>query len=250
MNISDIIYGLLNQTKKVDIKKLPSQGFFYPENFQIKIKKVKPESIEEYKKNFDRDDFLSMIMCLREITKKHLILNKNYTYEDIKSIDLIYLFIELVKFTNNKEVFITIDDSTKIPFNENYFNYFNYESKIKFYDPVKKSFNIDDYSFSIPSIGIEDSITTFLMNKSDNDDFKKYQSYAYDFIYFLGDKNTLKSDEIENLLEIFNNDIEDKEKVKIKNIINQFEKNIRYSLKYKGKSIELSSKIDFVNIWN
>ena len=50
MNISDIIYGLLNQTKKVDIKKLPSQGFFYPENFQIKIKKVKPESIEEYKK--------------------------------------------------------------------------------------------------------------------------------------------------------------------------------------------------------
>jgi hypothetical protein len=40
MNLIRIIKNLLIRKIKIDVKKLPSQGFFYNDDFEIYIKKV------------------------------------------------------------------------------------------------------------------------------------------------------------------------------------------------------------------
>jgi len=40
MNLSNLIKGLLNLEKEVNIKTLPSQGLFYKDDFKLKIKKA------------------------------------------------------------------------------------------------------------------------------------------------------------------------------------------------------------------
>jgi hypothetical protein len=55
--------------------------------------------------------------------------------------------------------------------------------------------------------------------------------------------------EIENLIEIFNFDMEEEEKIKVKNIIKTFEPLQKYSLIKNGKVIDINSKIDLEKIW-
>ena len=62
-------------------------------------------------------------------------------------------------------------------------------------------------------------------------------------------KNFLALDEIENLIQIFNYDIEDSEFKKIQNIVNTFSPMQRYSLIKDGQTIEMNSKIDLEKIW-
>ena len=65
----------------------------------------------------------------------------------------------------------------------------------------------------------------------------------------LGHKNFISFDEIDNLIEIFNFDLDDDEKQKIKKIIEIFLPLQKYSLIKDNKVIEINSKIDLGNIW-
>jgi hypothetical protein len=40
MNLYDYVKNIFIKKKKIDVKELPSQGFFYEENFQLYIKKA------------------------------------------------------------------------------------------------------------------------------------------------------------------------------------------------------------------
>ena len=59
----------------------------------------------------------------------------------------------------------------------------------------------------------------------------------------------LKYNEIENLLQIFNFDMESQEIVKVKRIITMFAPIQRYSLVKDGKVVEMTSKINLEKIW-
>jgi len=120
---------------------------------------------------------------------------------------------------------------------------------MKYYDEVNQQFNINGYKYSLPSIGVENSLTNFLISKSDSPDAPKYNNYFYDFTYFLGDKTQLSFDEIENLIQIFNYDIDKDELIKINEIMNTFMPIQSYSLTKNGRVIEISSKIDLEKIW-
>jgi hypothetical protein len=82
----------------------------------------------------------------------------------------------------------------------------------------------------MPSIGVENCLTSFLMEKSTQVGGKKYASYNYDFLFFIGNKNHLSFSEIENLITIFNDDIEESEQNKIKKIVKNFIEMVGYSL--------------------
>lgn len=254
MNIIDVLKSTLNQKKKIDVKKLPSQGLFYKDNFEMYIKKADIEDINEYEYKYDKEDLSSIIYKLKNIVQKNIILPKKYSFTDIKSIDIIFIFLEIVKFTNNKEIILKyLDDDNKeksIEFSSKYFNYFNVGHElINKYDSNNKQFIIDDYRFSLPSIGIENSITNFLISKADDLDADKYNKYTYDFMFFLGDKKRIKYSEIDNLIQIFNFDIEDSEMKKIKKIIEIFQPMQKYSLKVNDKIIEINSQINLETIW-
>ena len=255
MNLVNLLKGLLNLQKKLEVKNLPSQGLFYNEDFEISIKKAQVEDIIEYEHNYIKDDLSVVISKLKKVVEKNSIFSNAYEFNDLKSIDIVFLFLEIVKFTKGKAVNLTYFDDelgkeNMIEFSSNYFNYFRLNEEImKHYEKSTREFLIDDFKFSLPSIGVENCITNYLISKSDENDAIKYNDYNYDFIFFLGNKRKINFEEIENLIQIFNEDLEIEDRKKIKKIVKIFQPIQRYSLKRGNKVIEINSKIDLEKIW-
>ena len=255
MKLTNFIKGIFVKKKKIDVKILPSQGLFYRDDFKISIKKVDKKEIIEYETEYDREDLGLVLRRLKKIVENNTILPKEYTFKHIKSIDVIFIFLEIVKFTNNKPIQLEyfndeIGAVDKINFDENNFNYCRLDEEImKNWDSKERCFVINGYKFSLPSIGIENSLTNFLIKKSYDEDSNKYNEYNYNFTYFLGDKEFINFDEIENLIQIFNFDMEEDEFEKTEDLVRLFIPLQRYSLIKNNKVIEMSSKINLQEIW-
>lgn len=255
MEISSIIKSILNLQKKIDVKKLPSQGLFYKDDFKISIKKADIKDINNYENNYEKDNLSLVITRVKKIVENNVILSKGYEYSDIKSIDIVFIFLEIVKFTNNKSIDIKyfndlIGKDDIITFDIHNFNYVELdEEKLNNYDDSSKEFVINGFRYSIPCIGVENSLTKFLINKSNDDDYESYNTYSYDFLYFLGHKPFLTFSEIENLIQIFNFDMPKDDIESIKSIVKSFSHIGRYSLKKDSKVIDVTAKIDLEKIW-
>jgi hypothetical protein len=254
MSLIYLLKNILNLQKKVDIHLLPSQGIFYPDDFEITIKRADIEDIVNYEYNYNKDNLGLIIQKLKAIVEKNCSVSPSYSYNDIKAIDIIFIFLEIVKLTNGKPVTLKYVDNTTgkeepITFESTTFNYFNLDPDImSHYDTKTKEFNFDGYRYSIPSIGVENSLTNFLVNKSETNS-EAYNSYSYDFLYFLGNKSHLTFEEIENLIQIFNDDISTEDQKKLSKIVKQLSVIGRYSLKKESQIIDVSSKIDLAQIW-
>jgi len=254
MGLLEIIRNIVSGDKKVDIKKLPSQGYFYPSDFDIRIKKATDEDVIDYEYNFNSEDIIEVIESVKKIVMKNTIFSASYKFEDLKSIDIVFLFLEIVKYTTDRSIKIEFfnDDlgrKDKINFGVNNFKYFNLKEFLKDYIPEECSFLVDGYKFAMPSVGVENSLTQYLFSISNIEGSDKYNDYSYDFLFFLGKKNNLTFEEIKNLVTIFNFDIDDDEKKKIKSIIKKFIEIIDYSLKVNNLIIDVKSRLDLENIW-
>jgi len=251
----DFFRELFVKRIKIDTKILPSQGLFYKPDFEINIKKASKEDILDYEKNYIKDDVGTVIYLIKKIVEKNTKLSGSYIYEDIKSIDVIFIFLEIVKITKGKPINLMYfdketDKEGKIEFGSKYFNYFNFTDKLlDKYNNEDRSFTINGYKYTLPSIGVENALTNFLIIKSSEQDAFNYNNYTYDFTYFVGDKNTLKFKEIENLIQIFNFDMDKDEMKKMKEVIKTFLPLQRYSLKKDGRIVEMNSKINLEKIW-
>ncbi len=251
----DFFRELFVKNIKIDTKILPSQGLFYKPDFEITIKKASKDDVLDYEKNYIKDDVGTVIYLIKKIVGKNIKLSKSYTYEDIKSIDVIFIFLEIVKITKGKPINLLYfdketDKEVKIEFGSKYFNYFNFSDKLlDKYSNEDRSFTINGYKYTLPSIGVENSLTKFLIIKSIEIDSFNYNNYTYDFTHFVGDKNNLKFKEIENLIQIFNFDMDKDEVKKMKEVIETFLPLQRYSLKKDGRIIEMNSKINLERIW-
>ena len=252
--IIEFFRKLFVRKKKIDIKLLPSQGLFYKEDFEVTVRPASKKDIEDYEKNYVRDDVGVVIYYIKKIVERNISLSKGYKYEDIKSIDIIFIFLEIVKLTKGRPINLVYfdknrDKEEKIEFGSKNFNYFQLGNLINNYDYKHRCFVVDGYKYTLPSIGVENSLTNFLIIKSAEENSGVYNTYLYDFTHFVGHKNTLKYSEIENLLQIFNFDMESEEVVKIKRIITMFAPIQRYSLIKDGRVVEMTSKINLEKIW-
>jgi len=254
MGLLEIIKDIVSCNQRIDVKKLPSQGYFYPSDFDIRIKKANDEDVIDYEYNFDSEDILGVIESIKKIVMKNTIFSNKYKFEDLKSVDIVFIFLEIVKYTTNRNIKIEffnhdLGKHDKINFDMNHFKYFNFKYFIEYYIPEEYSFLIDGYKFSMPSVGVESSLTQYLFSISNVDGSDVYNDYSYDFLFFLGKKNNLTFGEIENLITIFNFDIDQEEKNKIKSIIEKFIGIVDYSLKLNNIIIDIKSRLDFKNIW-
>lgn len=254
MNLYNLVKNILNLQKEINVKSLPSQGLFYKDDFKIFIKRSDIEDIIEYEYNYVKDDIGIIINKIKKIVEKNLSFSNGYSFGDLKSIDIIFLFLEIVKFTKDEPIYFTYvnesGEETKIEFSSKNFNYHTLSDDImKKYSKKEKCFNIDGYKYSLPSIGVENCLTHFLIKKSNDPNAKVYNDYFYSFTHFVLDKNYLSFEEIENLIQIFNFDIEANELRKVKNIVNIFLPIQKYSLIESGKVIEINSKLDLEKIW-
>ena len=253
MKIVQFLKNLFTKAKRLDLKILPSQGYFYDDNFSISIKKANLEDISEYEVDFVRNDLGSILRKIKRVVKKNVIITNDYNFEYIKSIDIIFIFFEIVKLTKNKNIDISYLDEYgsefKIDFSSKSFNYYNFSKIMNNWDSKSKEFLINGYKYSLPSMGVENSLTQFLINKSYEEDSEKYNEYKYSFVYFVGNKEYLSTEEIENLIQIFNYDIDLDEIEKVDNIIKNFSGLQKYTLKKGDKIIEITSRINLENIW-
>lgn len=256
MGLIKIISSFFGKKNKILNKKfLPSQGLFYKDDFVITIRKVNTKEIEDYENGYDPEDLGIILSKLKKIVKDNIILTGKYEFEDIKSIDVIFLFLEIVSFTKGEPIVLEyFNEETelidKINFNEKTFNYFKFSDDLmNCYDYREKCFLINGYKFTLPSIGLENSLTKYLIKKSGDEDAEKYNEYNYNFTYFLGDKKKMTFSEIENIIEIFNFDMEDEEIEKTDDIIKKFTPLQRYTLIKNDKVIEISTKINLRDIW-
>lgn len=247
----------IKETIEVNLKKLPSIGLFYPDDLKMRIKKASDEDVSEYNSKMSSnspEDISELISQIKLIVKNNTSFNKNYKFEDIRSIDVIYIFLMIVKYTKNKDILIpyydTISNSTEIiKFNQNTFNYFDTSKLMKYYNDTEKVFEINDYKYSIPTIGIENSLTNFMIFKLSNGE-SEYENKFYGFTHFCGMKNKLSFEELENLIQIFNEDIDENELKTIKGIIKTFEPMQTYTLLKNDIQIDLNSKLDLFKIWD
>ena len=97
MSLSNILKGILNLQKKIDLKTLPSQGLFYKDDFELWIKKADVEDIIEYEYEYQKEDLGLVITRVKRIVERNTILSSGYTYFDIKSIDIVFLFCFIKK---------------------------------------------------------------------------------------------------------------------------------------------------------
>jgi hypothetical protein len=255
MNLLNLVKNVLNFQKKMDKSLLPSQGLFYKDDLEISIKRANVEDIIEYELDFVKDDLGVVIYKVKKIVENNIIFSKGYQFEDLKSIDVVFLFLEIVKFTKNSPITIKFTNEENgidetIEFSSEYFNYYHLNDGVmQSYNKELKCFEIDGYKFSLPTIGIENCLTSFLIYQHRKNSTSKYTEYFYDFTYFLSDRKEISFDELENLIQIFNFDIEPDEFSKITNILKYFQPLQRYSLIRGGKVIDINSRIDLENIW-
>ena len=133
--ILNILDSITSNYRNIDVKDLPTQGYFYPEDFELSIKKASYEDILEYNFNYVKDkngvaNFGSILYEAYKIVSKNTIFSKQYSFEDIKSNDVLYIFFEIVKYTMNKDIFVPYTEiygiEREVVFNKENFNYFDY----------------------------------------------------------------------------------------------------------------------------
>lgn len=249
MGFFNFVKSLFKKSKNIDVKILPSKGLFYKDDFKITIHKVSKEDIIEYNNNCNSDDIMIIVNNVKNIIEKNTKFSNGYTFYDLKGVDTIFLFLEIVKYTINKKLFIKFNN-TNIEFNEKNFNYYTNDMIVKNYSKEDLGILVDDYKASLPSIGVEKCLNNYIYDNYKEGDGDKWEKYSYDFIYFLSDKNFLSDSEISNLIEIFNNEMCLEEKRKVKKIINNLIPFTTYSLlDNDGNIMDLKSKINLNNIW-
>jgi len=238
--------------REININELPSQGIFYKSDFKIFIKKATMADIIEYEHNFI-SDVNSSVSRIKKIIQKNVILSSGYTFFDIKSTDIIFIFLEIVRLTTGKEINVKYENGVggfgEIDFCSKNFKYFDISKYMDIFDRDKRQFVIDGYGFSIPSIGIENDLVSFIMSRNAAD-VEKYNEINYNFMYFLGDRNRLEHNEIENLIEIFNYEVDDADKDIVSNIVNTFSGFVRYDLvSPTDNKVASIGKLDLMKIW-
>ena len=103
MKLLNIFSGMFNKFKSIDKKILPSRGLFYKDDFNLKIKKASIEDIKEYESGFNKDLGI-IIYKIKKIVEKNLVFSSGYKFNDLKSIDVIFIFLEIVKYTKGKPI--------------------------------------------------------------------------------------------------------------------------------------------------
>jgi hypothetical protein len=238
----------------LDINKLPSLGLFYPKNFNITIRKPSIEEVVKFEHVYDKNDIVSSVKNIRKFVFQCTSI-EGYVPYDIISMDLLFIFLKLVKLYTKVPVIVHYYDSEgvlqQIFLTEDNFNYAKIPDDLMVcYDSKERNFNFNGFRYSLPTIGVYTSLDEFVNDKVSKgmDTLEKYKNLEYNFIYCLSKRNSLTVSEIDNLIDVFNEDIEPDVKKTNEDIIAKFNTLFKYSLKNDKYVIGINN-LDLTNIF-
>lgn len=219
--IGELICEIKRNFKKkvVDLNKLPSKNLFYPQGFKITLKPVEKTYIENFKTSFISSNKNPILISrlMKKIVKNSIIEKDNF--EEILSIDIMYLFIIIVN--------ISYSDKFKI---EEKLKHFNFDKYRDYYNDQEKVFEIKGFKYAPPKCLIQEDVINFVLNTGLKRQ-KEIPERALNFIFFIKDKKRLKTEEIDNLLTIFSEELSDNDKKLINLIVQKFSGMNIYKLK-------------------
>jgi len=216
---------------KVPKENLPSQGYFYPDDLEINIKKGNIQDQISYQYGLSNSNIFGVIDTVKSILNNRISFKaKNFNFNSLRAIDVFFLFIEFVKYTTGSPVYFN-----GIEFKPEKFIYFNFDQFKDKYDSETKEFVFDGWRFSLPAIGIETSLNHFSYELAVRGKSEQYQDSNYNLIYFMGSKTELGYYDIINLLETME-DLSEEDQEYINGVVEKFSKSGLYFLIEEGKS--------------
>lgn len=251
MGIQDILNSLMTERRHIDVMHLPSQGLFYPEDLRLSIRRADYLEILDYETNIDRSNVIRSIECIKTVVERCASVSPPYDYSHIKSVDIIFIFLEVVKFTTGRPILVRYRDpetgaAGTAAFGPDTFNYFDFSPFMKGYSQSAREIEMHGYRFSFPSIGVENSLSRYITGLGDPTVLREV---GFDFIFFQSGRHSLEDREIENLIQIFNHDLDEGERAKVSSVIASFAGITSYSLRVGGTKVEMKSNVDLETIW-
>ena len=232
----------------LDNRFLPSKGLFYKDDFTISIKKASKEDIDSYIKDFDEKNIGLILDKIKKIVNDNVIVSEGYNPNYIKGVDIVWVFFEIVKITKSSPIYISTEKDSKIEVSFENFKYIDFD--LTNFDNIDKQFYEMGWKYSPPAIGVENSLNNFLIINSITGNISKYKDISFNFIFFLSDKDSLSYDEIENLIQIFNYDIDKYQYNQVIEVIENYKEVQSYILINDGEEIDIIANINFMNIWD
>lgn len=253
-NLISKILSSFKKEKRFNITNdmLPTRGIFYPENIEISVTKASEETIKMYNSEISKtnDDINLLLHLINKVVENHIIV-KNSTYHNLKSLDLLYLFIYIVRITTEKPYMVKYELPNKttgeIELNEENFMYMSLDrisSHFDFYNKEKKQIILNNgFMFSLPSIGIETKIVEFIRANED-----KFEFNDLNFIYFMGNGNDVSFEEIENVIISFE-ELDSETYIEIRDFVHVYEEEQRFKLLKDNVFVDLKSGLHFNDLW-
>ena len=231
--------------KNINIKSLPSQGYFYPKNLKILIYAGNSDDHSYFLKNLLNSNIFGIIEIVKKILKKKIKISpKNFNFNELKAIDIFYIFIEFIKITTNETVYFG-----GIEFKSENFMYFNFEDYSEHYDPIKREYVFEGWKFSLPSIGIESSLNKFSHEITIRGELQKYQNSNLNLIYFLGKETELNYQGMINIINIME-ELSAEDEEYINSIVKKFNNANVYILVTEGRDPVKISPTMIKEVWN
>jgi hypothetical protein len=212
--------GILKDYHNVPLDCLPSLGRFYPDNTRISIRAARVDEIREFSAIDENDikDVTDKLTYMVSQCAKVYFGNVPGSYRDLLSADRIVLILKIRELT-----FLDGMSSIKLPvpasacetvgckpqdsviFNSTKLNFTTPSPEIeKYYDSVKKCYNIKTKSFGVitlypPSIGVTSVVSNWIVEQAREE--KKVDAALTEILqYLIGDWRRLNSKSIFNVL--------------------------------------------------
>ena len=210
----------------IDINKLPSQGYFYPDDLEIYLQKGNIDDHIIYHQGIGKySNVFGFISTIKHILSNRVRFNlPDFSFNKVRAIDIFFIFIIFIKHTTGKKIYFN-----NIEFKCDNFIYFNFSRYIENYNNVGKTFDFGEWSFSLPSIGIETSLSEFSHEIRIRGLSDIYKNRNYNFIYFLGSRTSVGYENMINIIELFE-DLSNDNQNEVNDIVNKFEKSGLYYL--------------------
>lgn len=242
MNLIDLIVNIFTYSKnkniyKIDINKLPSQGYFYPDDLIIYMNKGDIDDQLIFHQGMGNgSNIFGFITTIKHILSNRLKFNfDNFNFNMLRAIDVFFIFMLFIKHTTQKKIYFN-----NIEFTYDTFVYFNFSQYIDNFDKKRNAFVFNNWAFSLPTIGIESSLSAFSYEISLRGLTDIYKDKNYNLIYYLNDRVDISYDEIIELIQLFD-ELDEEEKDDINKIVDKFRKANSYFL------VELGKKSVYIN---
>lgn len=196
LSLISIIKSLSLQKNRIDVTELPSMGLFYPKDLEwVEVTPITTGLIELFNNRFKDDNsdvtYINNLNVIKIIVKYVVNMPDGYSYDDISTLDIMYLFIKSV------ELYTGVVILKDVLFSAKNYNYFDTHKLLQYHKDTY--FEINGWRYSHPTIGVENSMIDYLIKTGERDINPEYLN----FIYFQNGKNKLEFNEINNLIDLW-----------------------------------------------